>query len=89
MRGAGFFKTLLLRRLGSSMEAGRNTVSKLLNISPETADDEDEDDIDPSDLTICLYAGSNRSGFWLGGRFQRCDRTAAKYGSPTYATATQ
>jgi superfamily II DNA/RNA helicase len=78
MRGAGFFKTLLLRRLGSSMEAGRNTVSKLLNISPETADDEDEDDIDPSDLTIGLYAGSNRSGFWLGGRFQRCDRTLIK-----------
>jgi len=168
MRGAGFFKTLLLRRLGSSMEAGRNTVSKLLNISPETADDEDEDDIDedlfgnegqpqgysefrnfstdeitslerclnlleqggnrdpkleailgyllgtnpnaiqpwvdrgcilfsqyydtvrwvgnelakhpdiPSDLTIGLYAGSNRSGFWLAGRFQRCDRTLIK-----------
>jgi hypothetical protein len=31
VRGAGFFKTLLLRRLGSSMEAGRNTViGKLL-----------------------------------------------------------
>ena len=46
MRGAGFFKTLLLRRLGSSMEAGRNTVGKLLNISPDTGDDEDEDDTD-------------------------------------------
>jgi hypothetical protein len=46
MRGAGFFKTLLLRRLGSSMEAGRNTVAKLLNVSPDTGDDEDEDDID-------------------------------------------
>jgi superfamily II DNA/RNA helicase len=168
MRGAGFFKTLLLRRLGSSMEAGRNTVGKLLNVSPDTGDDEDEDDIDedlfgnegqpqgysefrnfstdeitslerclrllkegsksdpkleailgyllgsnpnaterwvdrgcilfsqyydtvrwvgeqlsrhesiPSDLTIGLYAGSNRSGFWLGGRFQRCDRTLLK-----------
>lgn len=32
----------------------------------------------PSDLTIGLYAGSNRSGFWLGGRFQRCDRTLLK-----------
>ena len=168
VRGAGFFKTLLLRRLGSSMEAGRNTVSKLLNVSPETDNDEDEDDIDedifgnegqpqgysefrnfstdeitslerclmllkqggnrdpkleailgyllgsnpntserwiergcipfsqyydtvrwvgeelakhpdiPSELTIGLYAGSNRSGFWLGGRFQRCDRTLLK-----------
>jgi superfamily II DNA/RNA helicase len=150
------------------MEAGRNTVAKLLNVSPDTGDDEDEDDIDedlfgnegqpqgysefrnfstdeitslerclrllkegsksdpkleailgyllgtnpnaterwvdrgcilfsqyydtvrwvgeqlarhesiPSDLTIGLYAGSNRSGFWLGGRFQRCDRTLLK-----------
>jgi len=32
----------------------------------------------PSDLTIGLYASSNRSGFWLGGRFQRCDRTLLK-----------
>lgn len=39
MRGRGaklFRKMLLLRRLGSSMEAGRNTVGKLLNISPDT-----------------------------------------------------
>jgi hypothetical protein len=168
MRGPGFFKTLLLRRLGSSMEAGRNTVGKLLGVSPVSVEDEDEDDADedlfgkegqergysefrnfstdeitslerclnllkqggnrdpkleavlgyllgtnpnaaerwvdrgcilfsqyydtvrwmgdelakhpdiPSDLTIGLYAGSNRSGFWLGGRFQRCDRTLLK-----------
>ena len=32
----------------------------------------------PSDLTIGLYGGSNRSGFWRGGRFQRCDRTLLK-----------
>jgi hypothetical protein len=32
----------------------------------------------PSDLMIGLYAGSNRSGFWLGGRFQRCDPTLLK-----------
>ena len=47
VRGAGFFKTLLLRRLGSSMEAGRLTVSRLL--APETndtTDDEDDDDED-------------------------------------------
>ena len=44
VKGAGFFKTLLLRRLGSSMEAGRRTVSKLLGEEPETLDDEDEDD---------------------------------------------
>jgi len=32
----------------------------------------------PSDLTIGLYAGSNRSGFWREGRFQRCDRDTLK-----------
>lgn len=44
VRGAGFFKTLLLRRLGSSMEAGRRTVRKLLGEDPDLPDDEDEDD---------------------------------------------
>ncbi|HNO75592.1 MAG TPA: phospholipase D-like domain-containing protein [Nitrosomonas mobilis] len=44
VRGAGFFKTLLLRRMGSSMEAGRRTVAKLLGEEPDTPDDEDEDD---------------------------------------------
>lgn len=46
VRGAGFFKTLLLRRLGSSMEAGRRTVSKLLGIDPDLQDDEDETETD-------------------------------------------
>ncbi|MEO7423806.1 MAG: phospholipase D-like domain-containing anti-phage protein [Fibrobacteria bacterium] len=168
VKGAGFFKTLLLRRLGSSMEAGRRTLSKLLGEEPEgTEEAEDDDDIedDPpqpgrppiraSDfknftpdevaslkrclallrqggnrdpkleslteyllgtfsgaterwldrgcilfsqyydtvrwvgeelskrpefavLDIGLYAGSNRSGFWSGGRFQRCDRNILK-----------
>lgn len=168
VRGAGFFKTLLLRRLGSSMEAGRRTVSKLLGEEPDVPDDEDEDDAeeelppqvgrpppgasefknftdaeteslhrclqllkqggnnDPklealigyllgtqlgvtrrwldlgcilfsqyydtvrwvgnelakraefADLDIGLYAGSNRSGFWREGRFQRCDRNVLK-----------
>lgn len=44
VRGAGFFKTLLLRRLGSSMEAGRRTVAKLLGEEPDDPNDEDEDD---------------------------------------------
>jgi PLD-like domain/Helicase conserved C-terminal domain/SNF2-related domain len=44
VRGAGFFKTLLLRRMGSSMEAGRRTVAKLLGDEPGAPDDEDEDD---------------------------------------------
>ena len=169
VRGAGFFKTLLLRRLGSSMEAGRRTVAKLLGEEPDTApDDEDEDDAeeeapvqlgrppqgssdfknftsaertslerclrllreggnkDPkldaligylcgtypgttrrwldlgcilfsqyydtvrwvgdelakraefAGLDIGLYAGSNRSGLWRNGKFQRCDRNDLK-----------
>jgi hypothetical protein len=167
VRGAGFFKTLLLRRLGSSMEAGRRTVAKLLGEEPDTSDDEDEDDAeeetptqgrppqgvsdfknftgaeraalerclkllreggnnDPklealigylrgthpgvarswldlgcilfsqyydtvrwvgdemakraefAGMDIGLYAGSNRSGVWRDGKFQRCDRNVLK-----------
>jgi hypothetical protein len=44
VKGAGFFKTLLLRRLGSSMEAGRRTVAKLLGEKTDDPNDEDEDD---------------------------------------------
>jgi hypothetical protein len=168
VKGAGFFKTLLLRRLGSSMEAGRRTISKLLAEEPEILDDEDEYDAeeeapiqagrpaqgvtdfkdftdaeraslerclrllkeggtnDPkldaligylrgtqpgatgpwldrgcilfsqyydtvrwigdemakrgefADMDLGLYAGSNRSGFWRHGKFQRCDRNDLK-----------
>ncbi len=168
VKGAGFFKTLLLRRLGSSMEAGRRTISKLLGYEPDIPDDEDDDEIEdeaqPQDLhlqpsksdfknytaaertslercltllkeggtndpklgaviaylrgtqqgttrswldlgcilfsqyydtvrwigdemakqgefagiDIGLYAGSNRSGFWRNGKFQRCDRNTLK-----------
>jgi len=168
VRGAGFFKTLLLRRLGSSMEAGRRTVSKLLGEEIDTPDDEDEDDTDEeapiqvgrppqgasdfknftaaeitslrrcldllkqggnndpklealvgylrgtregvsrrwldlgcilfsqyydtvrwigdemakraefAGMDIGLYAGSNRSGLWREGKFQRCDRNILK-----------
>jgi hypothetical protein len=166
VQGAGFFKTLLLRRLGSSIEAGRRTVRKLLGLDPETGEEDDEEDEEPengedrapmapddfknftdpekrslarclqlldqggnrdpkleavtgyllgerndalgswinkgcilfsqyydtarwfgfelakrpefSHLDIGLYAGSNRSGFWRGGDFQRCDRNDLK-----------
>jgi hypothetical protein len=167
VKGAGFFKTLLLRRLGSSMEAGRRTISKLLGEEPDTPTDEDEDDAEeevpsqgrPSQgvsdfknftaaevtslrrclellkqgrdndpklealiaylcgthpaatqrwldrgcilfsqyydtvrwigdamakraevagMDIGLYAGSNRSGLWRNGKFQRCDRNVLK-----------
>lgn len=167
--GAGFFKTLLLRRMGSSMEAGRRTVAKLLGEELDTLDDEDEEDDaeeaapvqlgrpaqavsdfknftdaeisslrrcldlltqggnnDPkldaligylrgthpgvsqswldrgcilfsqyydtvrwignemakraefAGMDIGLYAGSNRSGLWRDGRFQRCERNVLK-----------
>ena len=168
VRGAGFFKTLLLRRLGSSMEAGRRTIRKLLGQEPDTPDEEDEDDAEEEEpaqvgrppqgasdfknftdaeiaslrrcldllkqggnndpklealigylrgthpgvtrgwldlgcilfsqyydtvrwigdemakraefahMDIGLYAGSNRSGFWRDGKFQRCDRNILK-----------
>lgn len=168
VRSAGFFKTLLLRRLGSSMEAGRRTLAKLLGEDPDSTDDDDAEDDeedrptpsvppgagsadfkpftpaevaslrrcldllkqggnkDPkleaiadylvgthpsatqpwldlgcilfsqyyatvrwvgdelarrpefSHLDIRLYAGSNRSGFWRSGQFQRCDRDTLK-----------
>ena len=44
VKGAGFFKTLLLRRLGSSMEAGRRTVAKLLGGEADTLDDDEEEE---------------------------------------------
>ena len=170
VKGAGFFKTLLLRRLGSSMEAGRRTVTKLLNHEAREVDEDEEDDPgedeetgegrrsrrdlerelrdytpeevlalrrclellkqgrnrDPkleavlgyllgtrddsegrwleagcilfsqyydtvrwvgeelarheafSEQDIGLYAGTNRSGFWRHGRFQRCERDTLK-----------
>lgn len=168
VKGAGFFKTLLLRRMGSSMEAGRRTVAKLLGEEPDVPDDEEDDEAeeevqlqvgrppqgasdfknftdkeigslrrclsllkqggnnDPklealigylrgthpgvtaswlergcilfsqyddtvrwigdemakraefAGIDIGLYAGSNRSGFWRDGRFQRCDRNVLK-----------
>lgn len=53
-RGAGFLKTLLLRRIGSSIEAGRNTGTKMLNewntyIDETITDDEYEDYKDDRD----------------------------------------
>jgi hypothetical protein len=164
VKGAGFFKTLLLRRLGSSMEAGRRTVIKLLGHEPDDLGDEDDDDADELEprvqakgtdfkdftsqevaslnrclellrqggnndpklealigyllgmrpdsgrrwvdfgcilfsqyfdtvkwvgdelsrrpelagIDIGLYAGSNRSGIWSQGHFQRCEREVLK-----------
>lgn len=46
VKSAGFFKTLLLRRLGSSMEAGRNTLMKLLGHQNNLMNETDEDDLE-------------------------------------------
>ncbi|WP_201218962.1 hypothetical protein [Halochromatium roseum] len=40
---AGFFSTLLLRRVGSTIEAGRKTVEKILSEWTALEDDEDDD----------------------------------------------
>lgn len=56
VKGAGFFKTLLLKRIGSSLEAGKNTGYKMLNewgsglgeLSDE--DDDSEKDYKESEL---------------------------------------
>jgi hypothetical protein len=41
--GAGFLKTLLLRRVGSTMYAGRMTAERMLGSLPDIRDDEDDD----------------------------------------------
>lgn len=43
---SGFFRTLLLRRVGSSMEAGRLTAKRILESWTDIAEDEDEEDSD-------------------------------------------
>jgi hypothetical protein len=44
MKGAGFLKTLLLRRVGSTMYAGRKTAETMLGTWEQVADTEDADD---------------------------------------------
>lgn len=44
VRGGGFLKTLLLRRVGSTIKAGRNTAEKMLN-DWDFAEDVDDDDL--------------------------------------------
>ncbi|HRY33035.1 MAG TPA: phospholipase D-like domain-containing protein [Bacteroidales bacterium] len=45
MKSAGFMKTMLLRRMGSSLEAGKNTTMKILgNLSEEIFQEEDDNE---------------------------------------------
>ena len=63
VRGAGFFKTLLLRRLGSSMEAGRRTIRKLLGDEPSLPEDEDEDESEEEEPAAPGRPPQGASGF--------------------------
>jgi len=53
MRSAGFLRTMLLRRIGSSIQAGKNTTLKMLGGEiPENAEEEDDDqDSDSQEVT--------------------------------------
>ncbi len=46
IKGAGFLKTLLLRRVGSTMYAGRKTAEYMLGTWEQVATAEDEEDLD-------------------------------------------
>lgn len=52
MKGAGFTRMLLLRRMGSSLEAGRRTALKFLGRDPNafTDDDDESEDGDQAEL---------------------------------------
>lgn len=50
-RGSGFLKTLVLRRMGSSLLAGMNTARKLLGEPIEGLDDRTEDEEDDNEET--------------------------------------
>ena len=63
VRGAGFFKTLLLRRLGSSMEAGRRTITKLLGATPDVLDDDEDDDAEEEAILLSDRQSSAASDF--------------------------
>lgn len=67
VQSAGFFRTLLLRRIGSSMEAGLRTVLKLLGetTEDESDEDEDEDDAEEDDLqqAIPTLTGPDQTSF--------------------------
>ncbi|OHD27787.1 MAG: hypothetical protein A2Y38_10910 [Spirochaetes bacterium GWB1_59_5] len=57
VKSAGFFKTLLLRRLGSSIEAGKGTISRLLARAEitDTDDTEDDEELFDSDTQVTSF----------------------------------
>jgi superfamily II DNA or RNA helicase len=66
MKGAGFLKTLLLRRVGSSVFAGRRTAEKMLekweSIETEADIDEDEDTLGDEELSLRVVSAQTPDG---------------------------
>ena len=60
MKGAGFIKTLLLRRMGSSLQAGKLTAQKMMGEGP--IGEVYEEDDDPEDSTGTGIAGRLGAG---------------------------
>ena len=56
--GSGFFRTMLLRRMGSTMEAGRRTAAKILEGWKDVDESEDEEEISAEFRTL---TGEERS----------------------------
>src|SRR5215831_1622178 len=51
IKGAGFLKTLLLRRVGSTMYAGRKTAETMLGTWEQVANAEDEEELEEGPFT--------------------------------------
>ncbi len=87
----GLFRTLLLRRMGSTMEAGRLTVQKILDdwrgFDEAEEDDEEPGEGAPSSISTCPGI---RPG-WSSARdgFSASDRSAPRSTSTTCATPTR
>lgn len=55
MKGTGFLKTLLLRRMGSTIVAGRNTAQRMLSTWTDISEpEEDEDEIEAANMLKTL-----------------------------------
>ena len=61
VRSAGFFKTLLLRRIGSSLHAGQSTVRRMLDDWENIDESEEDEGGDEDDLPTNATAGNENS----------------------------
>ena len=62
MRSAGFMRTLLLRRLGSSIEAGKQTAMKMMGEKFEEVMEEEDEDLGEEEKNTEVYARQDSSG---------------------------